>query len=88
MSFQKVLYIITLVTFRVYFAMCFGGVNLAKLVFLTMLLLRMVYVRHIYCSQIASIAKFGSNLSKFGSKNLKTSLPPSTRVLFFDQRRC
>ena len=56
---------------------------------LTLLLLTMVSANHIYCRQIArchcvclSHREFGSNLSKFRSKNLKANLPSSTRSLF------
>ena len=64
----------------------------------TPLLSTMVSMSHIYCWQIAPLywfclsptwdVKFGSNLSKFESKNLKASLMSFTCSLFSDKVRC
>ena len=75
--------------------------NLAKLptVFTPLVLLStMVSMSHIYRSQIARLCwfclsrtrdvQFGSNLSKFRSKNFKASLTSFTWSLFSDKVRC
>ena len=57
--------------------------NLAKLVIFV------PYFHTLLLSESCNgIVLFGSNLSKFRSKNLKASLMSSTCALFFDKARC
>ena len=97
MSFIKALFRLRICLFRYVFCRRKSSETCYFSSVLTLLFLTIMSVSHIYCWQIAhfhcvSLSHRGcliwSNLSQFRSKNLKASLPSSTRVLFSDEARC